>query len=95
MKLGGCQENFKVTLLERPPEKSYSTSKLPSWRGLQKNHAQLHNFQGKSLVKFSRRQNFKIIMLNFKFTKEFSVIRKYHDLKASEARRASQANQAT
>ena len=26
MKLGGCQENFKVTLLERPPEKSCSTS---------------------------------------------------------------------
>ena len=27
VKLGGCKENFKVTLLERPPEKSYSTSK--------------------------------------------------------------------
>ena len=26
VKLGGCQENFKVTLLERPPEKSCSTS---------------------------------------------------------------------
>ena len=26
MKLGGCQQNFKVTLLERPPEKSCSTS---------------------------------------------------------------------
>ena len=26
MKLGGCQENFKVTLLERHSEKSYSTS---------------------------------------------------------------------
>ena len=26
MKFGGCQENFKVTLLERPPEKSCSTS---------------------------------------------------------------------
>ena len=25
-------------------------------------------------------------MLNFKFTKEFSAIRKFHDLKASEAR---------
>ena len=49
MKLGGCQENFKVTLLERPPEKSCSTSKLPSWRGLQKNHAQLNNFPEKSL----------------------------------------------
>ena len=28
LKLGGCQENFKVTLLERPPEKSCSTSIL-------------------------------------------------------------------
>ena len=54
-------------------------SKVPSWRGLQKNHAQLHNFPEKSLVKFSRRQNFKIIMVNFKFTKEFCVIRKFHD----------------
>ena len=35
-------------------------SKLPSRRALQKNHAQLHNFSGKSLLKFSRRQNFKI-----------------------------------
>ena len=26
MKLEGCQENFKVTLLERPPKKSCSTS---------------------------------------------------------------------
>ena len=26
VKLEGCQENFKVTLLERPPEKSCSTS---------------------------------------------------------------------
>ena len=30
MKLGGCQKNFKVTLLERPSEKSCSTSKYPT-----------------------------------------------------------------
>ena len=28
MKLEDCQENFKVTLLERPPKKSCSTSIL-------------------------------------------------------------------
>ena len=28
VKFGGCQENFKVTLLERPPKKSCSTSIL-------------------------------------------------------------------
>ena len=30
VKLGSDRENFKVTLLERPPEKSYSTSKIDS-----------------------------------------------------------------
>ena len=45
-------------------------SKLPSRRGLQKNHAQLHNFPGKSLVKFSRRQNFKIIWKVHEFRSE-------------------------
>ena len=40
--------------------------KLPSWKGLQKNHAQLQHFPGKSLLKFSRRRKFKVIMLNFR-----------------------------
>ena len=34
MKLGGCQKKFKVTLLERPSEKSCSTSQKK--RGFQK-----------------------------------------------------------
>ena len=42
---------------------SKKNSKLPSWRGLQKNHAQLQHFPRKSLLKFFRRRNFKIIML--------------------------------
>ena len=28
IKFGGCQENFKVTLQEGPPENSYSTSQF-------------------------------------------------------------------
>ena len=36
-------------------------SKLPSWRGLQKNHTQLQHFPGKSLLKFFRKRNFKIM----------------------------------
>ena len=59
-------------------------SKSPSRRGLQKNHAQLHNCPGKSLVKFSRRQNFKIIILNF--YKGILRNSKMSWLKASEAR---------
>ena len=43
MKLGGCQENFKVTLLERPLEKSCSTSKHAAWTAVSvKNYGKLY-----------------------------------------------------
>ena len=48
-------------------------SKLPSWRGLQKNHAQLHNYP---LGEASRK-----IMLNFDFTKDFPVKKILQNLK--------------
>ena len=54
IKLEGFQENFKVTLLERPPEKSYSTSqfsreiscKIFSPTKFQNHHGQLQIYRG-------------------------------------------------